>query len=381
MSKRKAIDAIGIGPGTGPDGVGARFYVFGLGIDNQMYYKYRDGNGVWHPSQTGWEPLGGTFVSPPSVALRDLTSFDIVGLGIDNNAYHKYWDGNAWHPSQTGWEPLGGVFVSPLAISGLDSVHDIDIVGVGPDNQMYHKYWDGNAWQPSQTGWEALGGTFVSPPAVAGLNQTMFNVMALGTDNQMYYKYSDGNAWYPSQTGWEPLGGIFINVAACGMSSDVQFDIFGLGAGPQAIRDPFRQMIANEMYHKSYGFEDGWSPSQIEWESLGGVFVSEPSAVEALDPLNRVDVFALGTDNQMYHKSKYYWGGWDADWQGLGGTFTSAPACGAVGFPTSNVSTVSEVHVVALGTDNQMYHKYFDGATWHPSLSGWEGLGGTFTIP
>jgi len=304
-----------------------------------------------------------------------------VGLGIDNNAYHKYWDGNAWHPSQTGWEPLGGVFVSPLAISGLDSVHDIDIVGVGPDNQMYHKYWDGNAWQPSQTGWEALGGTFVSPPAVAGLNQTMFNVMALGTDNQMYYKYSDGNAWYPSQTGWEPLGGIFINVAACGMSSDVQFDIFGLGAGPQAIRDPFRQMIANEMYHKSYGFEDGWSPSQIEWESLGGVFVSEPSAVEALDPLNRVDVFALGTDNQMYHKSKYYWGGWDADWQGLGGTFTSAPACGAVGFPTSNVSTVSEVHVVALGTDNQMYHKYFDGATWHPSLSGWEGLGGTFTIP
>jgi hypothetical protein len=41
MSKRKAIDALGIGPGVGPDGVGARFNIFGLGCNNHMYCAAR----------------------------------------------------------------------------------------------------------------------------------------------------------------------------------------------------------------------------------------------------------------------------------------------------------------------------------------------------
>jgi hypothetical protein len=33
------------------------------------------------------------------------------------------------------------------------------------------------------------------------------------------------------------------------------------------------------------------------------------------------------------------------------------------------------------GTDNSMFHKYFDGSAWHPSTTDWEPIGGTFTVP
>jgi hypothetical protein len=190
--------------------------------------------------------------------------------------------------------------------------------------------------------------------------------MGLGTDNQMYHKYWDGSAWHPSQTAWEPLGGKFVSApAAAGMTSNVQFDIVGLGTD-------------NQMYHKDFTNSTlQWSPSQTGWEGLGGVFASVPAIVESGSPLDRVDVFALGTDNQMYHRSKSYFGGWDSGWEALGGTFTSAPATDWVYLGNN----ISGVHVVATGTDNQMYHKYFDGSTWRPSQTGWEGLGGNFTIP
>lgn len=36
---------------------------------------------------------------------------------------------------------------------------------------------------------------------------------------------------------------------------------------------------------------------------------------------NRLDIFGLGTDNQMFHKA---WTGssWTSEWEGLGGFFT-----------------------------------------------------------
>jgi hypothetical protein len=43
------------------------------------------------------------------VASWGPNRLDIFGLGTDNQMFHKAWNGQ-WHPSQTGWEALGGVF-------------------------------------------------------------------------------------------------------------------------------------------------------------------------------------------------------------------------------------------------------------------------------
>ncbi|MFP2924942.1 trypsin-like peptidase domain-containing protein [Pyxidicoccus sp. 3LG] len=89
-----------------------RLDIFGLGTDRQMFHKAWGGS-AWHPSQTGWEPLGGVFSSPPAVVAWGPNRLDIFGLGTDRQMFHKAWDGSRWHPSPTGWEPLGGVFSEP----------------------------------------------------------------------------------------------------------------------------------------------------------------------------------------------------------------------------------------------------------------------------
>lgn len=103
----------------------------------------------------------------------------------------------------------------------------------------------------------------------------------------------------------------------------------------------------------------GWS----NWEDLGGVLTSAPT-VASWQP-NRLDVFVRGTDNALYHK---WWDGsrW-LDWESLGGVLTSPP--GAVSWGPNRID------VFARGTDNTLFHKWWDGSRWND----WESLGGVLT--
>ena len=38
----------------------------------------------------------------------------------------------------------------------------------------------------------------------------------------------------------------------------------------------------------------------------------------------------------------------------------------------------NRLDIFGLGTDNQMYHKAWDGSAWRPSPKDWEPLGGVF---
>src|SRR3712207_1608334 len=59
------------------------------------------------------------------------------------------------------------------------------------------------------------------------------------------------------------------------------------------------------------------------WESLGGVILEEPNCV-SWGP-NRIDCFARGTDQAMYHRwwDGSSWGGWE----NLGGVILEEPNC------------------------------------------------------
>ncbi len=119
--------------------------------------------------------------------------------------------------------------------------------------------------------------------------------------------------------------------------------------------DCFARGTDNAMYHKWW---DGahWGG----WENLGGIISGKPTAV-SWGP-NRIDVFARGTDNAMYHKwwDGAHWGGWE----NLGGILTSDIAAICWG--------PNRIDCFARGTDNAMYHRWWDGAHW----GGWEDLGG-----
>ncbi len=103
----------------------------------------------------------------------------------------------------------------------------------------------------------------------------------------------------------------------------------------------------------------GWS----QWESLGGTITTAP-AVASWRP-NRLDVFAGGTDNSLYH---IWWDGqrWSS-WESLGGGLTSAPAAVSWG--------PNRIDVFVRGTDNALWHLWWDGSRW----SNWESLDGVLT--
>ncbi|URT71211.1 S8 family serine peptidase [Cytobacillus firmus] len=119
--------------------------------------------------------------------------------------------------------------------------------------------------------------------------------------------------------------------------------------------DCFAKGPDNHMYHKWW---DGhaWH----DWEDLWGDLDSAPTVV-AWGP-NRLDCFAKSPDNHMYHK----W--WDShawhDWEDLGGNLVSDPT--VVAWESNRLDCF------AKGSDNHMYHKWWDGHAWHD----WEDLGG-----
>jgi hypothetical protein len=76
------------------------------------------------------------------------------------------------------------------------------------------------------------------------------------------------------------------------------------------------------------------------WESLGGVLTSGPGASSWAS--NRLDVFVRGTDNALWHK--WFDGRW-FDWESLGGGLTSDPA--AVSWGNGGID------VLLLGTENE----------------------------
>ena len=85
---------------------------------------------------------------------------------------------------------------------------------------------------------------------------------------------------------------------------------------------------------------------------------------------NRLDVFVLGTNRALYHKwwNGSAWGPSLTGYEGMGGICTSAPQVVAWG--------PNRLDVFVTGTDSALYHKWWNGSAWGPSLTGFEGMGG-----
>lgn len=97
-----------------------------------------------------------------------------------------------------------------------------------------------------------------------------------------------------------------------------------------------------------------------KWQDLKGCCISSPAA--ASWGQDRLDVFAIGTNSQLYHKQ---WDGEWSKWISLGGTCIYKPAAVSWG--------ENRLDVFAIGIDKQVYRKWWDGSKWN----GWENLGGT----
>jgi hypothetical protein len=85
---------------------------------------------------------------------------------------------------------------------------------------------------------------------------------------------------------------------------------------------------------------------------------------------NRLDAFVIGTDSALYHKwwDGVSWGPSITDYEYMGGICTTRPEAVAWG--------PNRLDVFLLGTDHALYHKWWDGASWGPSITDYEYMGG-----
>lgn len=151
---------------------------------------------------------------------------------------------------------------------------------------------------------------------------------------------------------WESLGGIFTSDPAVASWSSDRLDVFGMGSD-------------YALYHRAWD-ASSWQPGvDDKWENLGGSWTSPPTVVSWGE--GRLDVFALGDDYKVWHHS---YDSKEGRWQespddiGGGGSVMSTP-------PVAVSCESDRLDVFGVGADdNAVYHKGWDGSSWGE----WESL-------
>lgn len=152
-------------------------------------------------------------------------------------------------------------------------------------------------------------------------------------------------------TDWMSLGGPIASDVALARNRDGRLEVFALGTNNAVIHqseliDPsnfecFPDMTANPAWHS-------WQTTWSGWQSLGGTFVGTPAVGQNAD--GRLEVFARGADNIMYHIWQTTPGGGWSDWGSLGWRIGGNPAVGT--------NKDGRLEVFARGTDNKIYHQW-----------------------
>ncbi|MFG1905424.1 M43 family zinc metalloprotease [Kribbella sp. NPDC048928] len=105
--------------------------------------------------------------------------------------------------------------------------------------------------------------------------------------------------------------------------------------------------------------------------TVGSAGTPEPAGSVVAWGANRLDTFVLGTDLAMYHKwwDGSAWGPSVAGYEYQGGICMSAPEVASW--------APNRLDAFVLGTDRALYHKWWDGSAWN----GYEYLGGVCMSP
>src|SRR5947209_1309930 len=164
----------------------------------------------------------------------------------------------------------------------------------------------------------------------------------------------------PDDTAYDALGGSCTNTPAVVSWGHDRLDAFVVGAADNAL------------YHKWWNGSQ-WGPSASDFEYMGGIIVGDP-AVASWDH-DRLDVFVIGTNGGLFHKA---WNGFEWLPSITGYDFLGLPKAGVT--IRGNPQVVSWDHdrldVFVVGSDGALYHKWWNGDSWGPSVSEFEFMGG-----
>ena len=261
---------------------------------------------------------------------------------------HTITPGPLFHKSQTpsgsntwsSWGSLGGAIRSNSDVSlAMNSDGRLQAFVVDTNNALYYKTQsspNSNIWSSS---WTSLGGGIKADtsPAVAMNNDGRLQVFVVGTNNQLYCKTQsspNSNIWSSS---WTSLGGgLRANTDPIGIANnDGRLQVFVVGTN-------------NQLYYKTQSSPNSntWSSA---WTSLGGGIKADTSPAVAMNNDGRLQVFAVGTNNQLQYRAQTAAGGsstWSSAWTSLGGGLRANTD------PIGIANNDGRLQVFVVGTNN-----------------------------
>lgn len=204
--------------------------------------------------------------------------------------------------------------------------------------------------------WYGLGGVFISPPTVGTNQDGRLEVFGRGLDNKIWHLYQRTPDVPNDCSEWEPLLGeqTFRGPVSVVKNNWNKLEIFARGRN-------------NEIWHRwqnDPNVREGarWS----SWSSLGsagGGMSTDPTA--GLNWDNRIEVFAIGLDNQVYHNWQRWFDPFGAPWTG----WYALPGRLFKGRVAVDTDAAGRMHVVARALDDTIWINYqvTRGGNW----SGW----------
>jgi len=293
--------------------------------------------------------------SPGVVYQPPLDRIQVFVVGSDGNLYDKYYNGTQWVWEAQG-APPGAAGTKAIESPGVVYQPPLDRIAVfvvGSDGNLYDKYYNGTQWV-----WEAQG----APPGAAGTKainspgvvfQPTLNrvqVFVVGSDGKLYDKYYNGTQWV-----WEAQG------APPGAAGTQAID------SPGVVYQPPLDRIAvfvvgsdGNLYDKYYdGTQWVWEAQGAPPGAAGTKAINSPGVV--FQPtLNRIQVFVVGSDGKLYDK---YYDGTQWVWEAQG---APAPpgAAGANAINSPGVvfqPSLDRIAVFVVGSDGNLYDKYYSG--------------------
>ncbi len=347
---QQALDPLGFAPGTSPA-------VCSWGTDRLDVF-IQDNEGMadhfsWSSGVEGWEMLGASLLSYPAAASWAEGRLDLFGVIGDLNFSmgHVSYDNGSW---QANWESLGfadgnwrGI---PVPLDG----------SVSSAEQL--EGMTGAQWlsRPAACSWSA---GHLDLFASYGRRREGDAGHITDTDAGIAWATFDNGSWTP----WLIIDRTFGMLpgsapAACSWASG-RIDLFAISGDLDLAT---RTESPGSLMHRSYdAATGGWSAS---WDNLGappGGFGSPfiqsftgpggpssepnpPSPAASTWGVNRLDVFAIGADSQLWHL--VYDGQWQP-WQNIGGMIQADPACASW--------SEGRIDVFAPASDFALWHVWF----------------------
>ncbi len=284
-------------------------------------------------------PLSGTGRSWPvgTVILSDA-GFSASGLAVARNVdgtLEAFGRGQAdtaiWHIRQNAgpgfgftydaWNSLGGatMLASHCVIANLDG--RIEVFAVGTDGAVWHNFQNvPNAGPTDWSGWNSVGGTVIGAPCVARNANGTLEVFACGTDNAL---------WHISQTSapdwgsnWNSLGG---QILTGGL---VVIPVICVGTNTDGRLEAFVRGVDGSPYHNAQNQPNANTGDWTGWNSLDKTRTVVQLAV-ASNADGRLELFAIGTDEALWHISQTQAADWGSAWNSLGGAVLGLLTVGA----------------------------------------------------